>query len=186
MATANSTGKWEMKTKVSTENPSFSFHCVDAIEVSLYIEKQGLMYYEKAAGEARNPRVRAIFQQLAQEEKEHIHSLQAKARYLQPALSKKSDSRKQVDLFITGQLKGRVFPVTKGSGRRDLPRVDSDAAALDLGIESEKRSIEVLSELLHQEKKIDVRVIFSHLLVEEKKHLAALEELKRSFSLKPG
>jgi len=49
---------------------------------------------------------------------------------------------------------------------------------LDYGIESEKRSIEILNNLLFNEKKLDVKSIFAHLVAEEKKHLALLEELK--------
>ena len=58
----------------------------------------------------------------------------------------------------------------------------NDLEALEIGIEAEKRSIEVLEQLIKREKKIDVRAIFSHLVVEEKRHLAALEELKQSLS----
>ena len=44
------------------------------------------------------------------------------------------------------------------------------------------RSIEVLSQLIAREEKMDVRMIFNHLLVEEKKHLAVLEEIKKELS----
>jgi hypothetical protein len=40
--------------------------------------------------------------------------------------------------------------------------------ALEFGIESEKRSIEILSSLLKNEKKLDVKAIFLHLMLEEK------------------
>jgi len=171
-----------MKEKDSAENSSISFHCIDAIEVSLCIERQGLIFYEKAAKKARAPKVREMFQRLADEEKEHIQSLQTKARFLQPALLNKTSSRKHVDKFIAEQLKGKVFPDIKGSGQSEIPDFQSDVEALDLGIQSEQRSIDVLSELLKKEKKIDVRAIFSHLLVEEKKHLAELEELRKTIA----
>ena len=41
------------------------------------------------------------------------------------------------------------------------------------------RSIEVLGQLIASEEKMDVRMIFNHLLAEEKKHLAVLEEVKK-------
>jgi len=171
-----------MKEKESADISPVNFHCIDAIEVSLCIERQGLVFYEKAAKSVGNPDVKKMFARLAEEEKEHIQSLQAKARFLQPALVKKTSSRKHVDEFIAGQLQGRVFPDAKAWDASGGAGISSDIEALDLGIQSEKRSIEVLQELLAQEKKIDVRVIFSHLLVEEKKHLAALEELRGTFS----
>jgi rubrerythrin len=169
-----------MKENDSADNTAVSFHCIDAIEVSLCIEKQGLMFYEMAAEKARALKVREMFQRLADEEKEHILSLQTKAQFLQPALLNKTSSRRQVDKFIAEQLKGKVFPDIKENGESGLPDFQSDVEALDLGIQSEQRSIEVLSELLKREKKIDVRTIFAHLLVEEKKHLASLESLKET------
>ncbi|GJL77061.1 MAG: hypothetical protein NPINA01_00500 [Nitrospinaceae bacterium] len=169
-----------MKPKDTTENPTVSFHCIDAIEVSLFIEKQGLIFYERVAKKARNPKVKEMFQRLADEEKEHIQSLQAKAKFLQPALLNKAGSRKHVDKFISEQLKGKVFPDIKAGAEETIPEFQSDLEALTLGIQSEQRSIDVLSELMMKEKKMDVRSIFSHLLVEEKKHLASLEELKKS------
>ena len=171
-----------MKEQESAENPTVSFHCIDAIAVSLCIEKQGLNFYEKAARKAKDPQVQKMFQHLADEEKEHIQTLQAKARFLQPVLQKKSSSRNQIDNFIAGELKGKVFPDIKGGTDGKIPDFSSDAEALELGIQSEQRSIQVLSELLMNEKKLDVRTIFLHLLAEEKKHLAGLEELKKSFS----
>lgn len=168
-----------MKEKGSAENSSISFHCIDAIEVSLCIEKQGLMFYEKAAKKARAPKVREMFQRLADEEKEHIQSLQTKSTFLQPALLNKISSRKHVDKFIAEQLKGKVFPDLKGNDGSEILAFQSDVEALDLGIQSEQRSIDVLSDLLKKETKLDVRIIFSHLLVEERKHLAGLEELRK-------
>jgi rubrerythrin len=170
-----------MSEQESADNSSISFHCVDAIAVSLCIEKQGLNFYEKAAKKAQDPKVQKMFQHLADEEKEHMQTLQAKARFLQPALQKKASSRKHVDNFIAEELKGKVFPETKGGADGNIPDFSSDSEALELGIQSEQRSIDVLSKLLINEKKLDVRAIFLHLLAEERKHLAGLEELKKSF-----
>jgi rubrerythrin len=171
-----------MKEKKSSENSSISFHCIDAIEVSLCIEKQGLIFYEKAAKKARALEVQEMFQRLANEEKEHIQSLQNKAQFLQPALLNKTSSRKHVDKFIAEELKGKVFPDIKKQGESEFPDFQSDVEALDLGIQSEQRSIDVLSELLKKEKKLDVRTIFAHLLVEEKRHLADLEALRKTIA----
>lgn len=154
---------------------SSSFRCIDALEVSLSIEKQGIIFYDKAAKAAADPRVRAIFLRLADEEKEHIQSLQNKARFLQPALTKKSFSQEsKAENFITNELEGKVFPVPEW----DEGKVKSDLEALNIGIKAERRSIEVLSRLINDENKMDVRMIFNHLLAEERKHLVALEELK--------
>ena len=56
----------------------------------------------------------------------------------------------------------------------------NDIEALDYGIKAEKRSIKILTRLLADEKKLDVRAIFLHLMVHEKKHLTLLEDLKKT------
>ncbi len=150
-----------------------SFQCTDAIEISLFIEKEGLLFYESASKKIQNPQVREMFSRLADEEREHIQTLQEKSRYLQPAIAGGRRPKEHLTRFIGEELKGKIFPAMNASSD-----VDSDKQALDMGIESEQRSIEMLQSLLEREKKLDVKAIFSHLLVEEKKHLLMLQDLK--------
>ena len=165
-----------------SKNSSNSFQCIDALEVSLSIEKQGFVFYDKAAKSATDPRVRDVFLRLANEEKEHIQSLQNTARFLQPALASKATSRKsRTESFIKNEILGKVFPIP-GDDKKRAHIAHSDSEALGIGIGAEMRSIEVLSQLIASEKKMDVRMIFNHLLVEEKKHLAVLEEIKKELS----
>jgi rubrerythrin len=159
----------------SPEPTKVSFQCVDAIEISLHIEKEGLFFYESAGKKIQNPEVRDMFSSLADEEREHIQTLQEKAKFLQPAIASRNRSKEHVQRFVGEELKGRIFPDLKDPA---MQNIESDKQALDLGIEAEKRSIEVLQSLLEKERKLDVKVIFLHLLVEEKRHLSLLEELK--------
>ena len=162
-----------------SKNSSNSFQCIDALEVSLSIEKQGFIFYDKAAKSATDPRVRDVFLYLANEEKEHIQSLQNTARFLQPALASKATSRKsRTESFMKKEILGKVFPIS-GDDKNEVHIAHSDFEALGIGIDAEMRSIEVLGQLIASEEKMDVRMIFNHLLAEEKKHLAALEEVKK-------
>ena len=150
-----------------------SFQCADAIEISLFVEKEGLLFYESVGKKIKDPQVRQMFSRLADEEREHIGTLQEKSRYLQPAIASQNRHNEHLSRFISEELKGKIFPAMNAS-----QNIDNDKQALELGIESEKRSIEVLQSLLEKEKKLDVKAIFSHLLVEEKKHLLMLQDLK--------
>jgi rubrerythrin len=152
-----------------------SFQCMDAIEISLFIEKEGLFFYESAGKKIQDPQVRDMFSRLADEEREHIQTLQEKSRYLQPAIVARSRPKEHLSRFIGEELKGKIFPSLTATSAQNI---QSDKQALELGIESEKRSIEILQGLLEKEKKLDVKAIFSHLLVEEKKHLFMLQDLK--------
>jgi len=168
-----------MKDKEDQSESEVNLQCIDAIEVSLFIEREGLRFYEKAARVVKHPKVREIFRSLAREEKEHIQSLKTKAEFLKPALLKKARARHDVEEFIARELKGKVFP-DADDPEAGLAGVKTDLEALELGIRSEQRSIDMLSQLMQDERKIDVRAVFSHLLAEEKRHLAALLEIKKS------
>ena len=86
-------------------NQTSSFQCLDAIEISLFIEKEGLGFYEKAAQNVSDPKVKDMFTRLAEEEREHIQTLQTKVRFLQPAISGKGKTRRHLDLFVSNELK---------------------------------------------------------------------------------
>ena len=44
----------------ANDSSTMSFQCIDAIEISLFIEKEGLCFYEKAAKNVSEPRVKAV------------------------------------------------------------------------------------------------------------------------------
>ena len=156
---------------------TMSLQCIDAIEIILFIEKEGMGFYEKASRNVFDPKVRNMFLRLADEERDHIQTLQTKIKFLQPAISVKSKALERVDIFVKEELKGKIFPASEAETVREYK---SCAEALEYGIESEKRSINILSQLLENEKKLDVKTVFSHLIVEEKKHLALLEGLRKN------
>ena len=79
----------ETKSESMPGKETVSFQCVDAIEISLFIEKEGLGFYEKAVKNVSDPRVKDMFTRLADEERDHIQTLQTKVRFLQPAISGK-------------------------------------------------------------------------------------------------
>jgi len=161
---------------VASTNPGkMSFQCIDAIEISLFIEKEGLSFYEKAAKNVFAPSVKSIFLRLAEEEREHIQILQTKLQFLKPVISGRGKMGRKIDSFISNNLEGKIF---SASDNNLVNKFKNDLEALEYGIESEKRSVEILNGLLLSEKKLDVKAIFAHLVTEEKKHLALLEELK--------
>ena len=163
---------------VGNYSGTMSFQCIDAIEISLFIEKEGLGFYEKAAKNAFDPRVRDMFLRLAGEERDHIQTLQTKIQFLRPAISGKDKATRRVDAFVNEELKGKIFSASEA---QTVQRYTSDVEALEYGIESERRSINILGQLLENQTKLDVKTVFSHLLVEEKKHLALLEGLREKF-----
>ena len=72
------------ESRVENYSGTSSFQCIDAIEISLFIEKEGFGFYEKAAKNVSDPRVRGIFLRLAEEERNHIQRYRAEAETLLP------------------------------------------------------------------------------------------------------
>ena len=97
-----------------------SFQCVDAIEISLFVEKEGLFFYESLGKKTKDPRVRQMFSHLADEEREHIQTLQEKSRYLQPAIAGQKRDNANLSRFINEELKGKIFPPLTGSADKIL------------------------------------------------------------------
>ena len=154
-----------------------NFQCSDALQVCMAIEREGISFYEQTAKKISNPQVQEVFRKLAREEKEHSKTLQEKWKYLQPVVNKRAPINEEVNSFIQNEVKGRVFPNTE-SYLEKLPELETDLCAIEFGIACEKRSIEILEHLQDNERKIDVKAIFSHLIAEKKKHLAVLDVLK--------
>ena len=100
-----------------------------------------------------------------------------KIQYLRPAISGKGKAQTRAGVFVNEELKGKIF---SSSDAETVKKYKSDVKALEYGIESEKRSINILSQLLENEKKLDVKTVFTHLIVEEKQHLALLEGLRKN------
>ena len=166
------------ESEVMKDSRDISFQCIDAVEISLFIEKEGLAFYEKAARNVFDSRVKEMFLRLAEEERKHIQALQTKVEFLKPAISRKGKTRRRVDFFLSEQIKGKIFPTF---ALKVVKKFKNDAEALDYGIEAEQRSIETLARLLEEEKKLDVKAVFLHLMVEEKKHLTLLKDLRENF-----
>ena len=101
------------ESRVENYSGTSSFQCIDAIEISLFIEKEGLRFYEKAMKESSDPRLRDMFLKLAEEEKEHIQTLQTKIKFLETTISRYRKYSSQIVSFLTEELKGKVFPMSE-------------------------------------------------------------------------
>lgn len=158
------------------EDLKATLQCSDALEICMAMEREGIVYYEQAARRVNNDKVRQVLTHLARQEKDHARSLQDKFQFLRPAVQRRTSAKPEVERFIRDHILGQVFPTAEGKDPEGLIRTDLDA--VDIGIRSEQNSIRILERLMAQVTKIDVRTVFSHLMVEEKKHLEELEALK--------
>ena len=154
---------------------SIAFSGSELVNIAIGIEMRGVAFYDIMTKSTKNVTARALFQQLANMEREHIHIFQNMlteaekyqipetyaeeyAAYLQALV----DNAIFTDDFITGEM---------------ATRAASDIAALELAISAEKDSIlfyYVMKEITPQRAQLTVNKI----LAEEKSHLRQLSELK--------
>jgi Fur family ferric uptake transcriptional regulator len=106
----------------------------DALRIAIATERSGLEFYTRAASLARDPRGRAVFHKLADEEREHLSTLEERYRRLL-ARDPQLESRPTF-LFFKGAANG-LF--ADGSARLLGPGVN-DQQALMIGIRCERGS----------------------------------------------
>jgi len=71
-------GRPPQKDRVTTE----LLFARDALRIAIATERSGLEFYTRAARIARDPRGRAVFEKMAEEEKQHLSTLEARYRTL--------------------------------------------------------------------------------------------------------
>ena len=112
----------------------------DALRIAIATERSGLEFYTRAAGITKDARGRRVFQKLAEEEKEHLGTLEARYRELlqqDPQL----ESRPTF-LFFKGAANG-LF----AAGADQLTKGVNDQQALMIGIRCERGIAQVLQAL---------------------------------------
>lgn len=140
----------------------------DALRIAIATERSGLEFYSRAARIARDARGRAVFQRLAEEEKEHLGTLEARYRRLlekDPQL----ESRPTF-LFFKGAANG-LF----ARGSEDLRRdgID-DLEALRIGIRCERGSHRFFKRYGERFEDSEGKQIFLEFAEEERAHLEML------------
>jgi Fur family ferric uptake transcriptional regulator len=157
-------GRPPQKDQVTTE----SLFARDALRIAIATERSGLEFYTRAARIARDPRGRAVFEKMAEEEKEHLSTLEARYRHLL-ARDPELESRPTF-LFFKGAANG-LFAAgaeeLKGKG------VD-DKRALMIGIRCERGSHKFFKRYGERFEDSEGKQMFLEFADEERDHLDLL------------
>jgi rubrerythrin len=145
----------------------------DALRIAIATERSGLEFYTRAAGIARDARGRRVFEKLAEEEKEHLGTLEARYRELlsqDPQL----ESRPTF-LFFKGAANG-LF----SAGTEQLTKGLDDRKALMIGIRCERGSHKFFKRYGERFEDSEGKRIFLEFADEERAHLELLIREYRS------
>jgi len=146
------------------------FDAIQGLLLAIDIEKRGYNFYTEAARVTGDPRGRAMFQRLAQDEVRHLDWLNAHRDSLE-----KTGQWKNVQL--TGQalsLGQRVFPKTAGP-RSGVKAQTRELEALRRGMQAEKDSMVFYKEMASNIIDPSGRATFLALADEEEKHYLLLQ-----------
>jgi len=145
----------------------------DALRMAIATEQSGLEFYTRAASITRDRRGRTIFQQLAEEEKTHLATLQK--RYQELLGQDPQLESRPTFLFFKGAASG-LF----SSGAEELKKGVGDQQALLIGIRCERGSHEFFKRYGERFEDSEGKQIFLEFAAEERDHLDLLvRELKK-------
>jgi len=139
----------------------------DALRMAIATERGGLEFYTRAAAITKDKRGRSIFRKLAEEEKEHLGTLQKRYKEL-------TDGDPQLEsrptfLFFKGAASG-LF----AAGAEQLRKGVNDQQALLIGIRCERGSHEFFKRYGERFEDSEGKQVFLEFAAEEKDHLELL------------
>ena len=139
----------------------------DALRMAIATERSGLEFYTRAAAITKDSRGRAVFHKLAEEEKEHLGTLQKRYKEL-TAQDPQLESRPTF-LFFKGAASG-LF----AEGAEQLRKGVNDEQALLIGIKCERGSHKFFKRYGERFEDSEGKQVFLEFADEERTHLDLL------------
>ena len=151
----------------------------DALRIAIATERSGLEFYSRAARITQDQRGRSVFQKLAEEEKGHLSTLEA--RYQQLLGADPQLESRPTFLFFKGAANG-LF--AEGADR--LTKGVNDQQALMIGIRCERGSHRFFKKYGERFEDSEGKQIFMEFAEEEKAHLELLIREYRGLVTRKG
>ena len=165
------TGRRQLGGKVSTE----MLFARDALRIAIATERSGREFYQRAARLTKDARGRRVFEQLANEEKEHLVKLEA--RYTELLTQDPQLESCPTFLFFKGAANG-LF----ATGSEQLSKGVDDKQALMIGIRCERGSHRFFKRYGDRFEDSEGKQIFLEFADEERQHLELLIREYRSLA----
>ncbi|MFN7983624.1 MAG: transcriptional repressor [Vicinamibacterales bacterium] len=151
----------------------------DALRIAVATERSGLEFYTRAAAIANDPRGREIFQRLAEDEKEHLGTLER--RYATLIASDPTLESRPTFLFFKGAAQG-IF----AEGAAKLRDGVDDLKALLIGIRCERDSHKFFKKYGERFEDSEGKQIFLEFAEEEREHRDMLIREYRALQTRLG
>jgi Fur family ferric uptake transcriptional regulator len=147
--------------------PTEALFARDALRIAIATERSGLEFYTRAASITKDARGRKVFQRLAEEEKEHLGTLEK--RYHELLKADPMLESYPTFLFFKGAANG-LF----AAGTEELAKGVDDRQALLVGIKCERGSHKFFKRYGERFEESEGKQIFLEFADEEREHLDLL------------
>lgn len=155
---------------------SIVFSGGDLVNIAIGIERRGIMFYDIMAKSTDNEDARAVFEELAEMERQHIEIFEDMLGEADKHQPQEASTAGYSD-YLQAILDDAVFTDDMITSEM-AAQADSDIKALELGMRAEKDSILFYYEMkdIMPRRTVDV---LDRIIAEEKSHLQQLSEIKR-------
>jgi rubrerythrin len=156
-----------------------NYSILEAVEVALMMEEEGIRFYTLAEKQAGNPEMKKLFALLRSKEHQHIETF----RRLYGDLTARTGDPDaelwlldaEVSAYFRAFVEAAVFP-TKGSAEQALAGLRGVGDVLRLALRLEKDSILFYHELLAGAPWPEARTLIGKVIVEERRHVVLINE----------
>jgi len=156
-----------------------NFSILEAVEVALMMEEEGLRFYALAEKKAGDPELKKLFATLREKEHQHIETFRRLYSDL-AAREGQPDAElwlldTEVSAYFRAAVDSTVFP-TKGAAETAIDALHGVTEILRFSLRLEKDSILFYHELLAHAPWPEARALIEKVIVEERRHVIFIYE----------
>ncbi len=156
-----------------------NYSILEAVEVALMMEEEGIRFYTLAEQKAGDPELKQLFSLLRDKEHQHIETFR---RFFGDLSTRSSDPDAELWLLDTevasyfrAAVESAVFP-TKGAAERAIAGLHGAAEILRLALRMEKDSVLFYNGLLAAAPWPEARALVEKVVAEERRHVVFVHE----------
>lgn len=156
-----------------------NFSVLEAVEVALMMEEEGIRFYSLAAKQAGDPELKKLFSLLR--DKEHLH-VETFRRLYGDMVAREDDPDAglwlldaEISSFFRAYVDATVFP-TKGSAETAIAGLKGVTEILRFALRLEKDSILFYHELLAGAPWPEAKTLLEKVIAEERRHVVFIHE----------
>ena len=156
-----------------------NFSILEAVEVALMMEEEGIRFYKLAEGKTGDPEMKKTFAFLREKEHQHIETFR---RLYSDLVAREGDPDAElwlldteVSSYFRASVDSTVFP-TKGSAEVAIAGLHGVTEILRFALRLEKDAILFYHELLAHAPWPEAKALVENVIAEERRHVAFIHE----------